>query len=83
MICASVYLLVFIRILLMHLAEKILPLHPTKFGGDYLVFSLKGGVGVELRFTREQIMSQDPIIAQSIALVPEYWKALTQSASAP
>ena len=33
MICASVYLLVFIRILLMHLAEKILLLQPLKFGG--------------------------------------------------
>jgi len=30
-----VYLLVFIRILLIHLAEKILLLQPTKFGGDY------------------------------------------------
>lgn len=35
MICASVYLLVFNRILLMHLAETILLLMPLKFGGDY------------------------------------------------
>jgi len=35
MICASVYLLVFIRNLLVHLAEKILLLQPLKFGGDY------------------------------------------------
>ncbi|MGX0905382.1 hypothetical protein ACSSV8_003977 [Roseovarius sp. MBR-79] len=33
--CASVYLLVFIRILLVHLAEKILLLKPLNFGGDY------------------------------------------------
>ncbi|WP_210203011.1 hypothetical protein, partial [Phaeovulum veldkampii] len=32
----SVYLLVFIRNLLVHLAEKILLLQPLKFGGDYL-----------------------------------------------
>ena len=38
MICASVYLLVFIRILLVHLAEKILLLQPLKFGGDYQWF---------------------------------------------
>ncbi|MGX0904755.1 hypothetical protein ACSSV8_003349, partial [Roseovarius sp. MBR-79] len=31
----SVYLLVFIRILLVHLAEKILLLKPLNFGGDY------------------------------------------------
>ena len=36
MICASVYLLVFIRNLLMHLAEKILLIQPLTFGGDYL-----------------------------------------------
>src|SRR6056297_3013480 len=36
MICASVYLLVFIRNLLVHLAEKILLLQPLNFGGDYL-----------------------------------------------
>ncbi|MFU8778980.1 MAG: hypothetical protein ACNA7M_15160, partial [Roseovarius sp.] len=35
MICASVYLLVFIRILLVHLAEKILLLQPLKSGEDY------------------------------------------------
>ena len=35
MICALVKLLVFIRNLLVHLAEKILLLHPLKFGGDY------------------------------------------------
>lgn len=35
MICASVYLLVFIRIHLVHVAEKILLLQPLKFGGDY------------------------------------------------
>src|SRR6056297_702333 len=35
MICASVYLLVFIRNLLVHLAEKILLLQPLNFGGDY------------------------------------------------
>jgi len=35
MIWASVYLLVFIRILLVHLAEKILLLQPLNFGGDY------------------------------------------------
>lgn len=35
MICASVYLLVFIQNLLVHLAEKILLLQPLKFGGDY------------------------------------------------
>jgi hypothetical protein len=35
MICASVYLLVFMRNLLMHLAEKILLMHPLTFGGDY------------------------------------------------
>ena len=37
MICASVYLLVFIRNLLVHLAEKILLLQPLTFGGDYPV----------------------------------------------
>ncbi|SDG30984.1 hypothetical protein SAMN04244550_03754, partial [Rhodobacter capsulatus] len=31
----SVYLLVFIRNLLVHLAEKILLLKPLTFGGDY------------------------------------------------
>lgn len=36
MICASVYLLVFIRILLGHLAEKILLPQPLTFGADYL-----------------------------------------------
>ena len=36
MICASAYLLVFIRNLLMHLAEKILLVQPLTFGGDYL-----------------------------------------------
>ena len=35
MICASVYLLVFIRNLLVHLAEKILLMQPLTFGGDY------------------------------------------------
>jgi transposase InsO family protein len=35
LICASVYLLVFIRILLMRLAAKILLLQPLKLGGDY------------------------------------------------
>jgi hypothetical protein len=35
MICASVYLLVFIRDLLVHLAEKILLMQPPTFGGDY------------------------------------------------
>jgi hypothetical protein len=35
MIRASVYLPVFMRNLLMHLAEKILPLHALTFGGDY------------------------------------------------
>src|SRR6056297_783916 len=35
MICASVYLLVFIRNLLVHLAEKILLLQPLNFGGNY------------------------------------------------
>lgn len=35
MICDSVYLLVFIRNLLVHLAEKILLLQPLTFGGDY------------------------------------------------
>lgn len=35
MICASVYLLVFIRNLLVHLAEKILLSQPLTFGGDY------------------------------------------------
>lgn len=35
MICASVYLLVFIRNLLVHLAEKILLIQPLTFGGDY------------------------------------------------
>jgi len=35
MICASVYLLVFIRNLLMHLVEKILLMQPLTFGGDY------------------------------------------------
>ncbi len=38
MICASVYLLVFIQNLLVHLAEKILLLQPLKFGGDYQTF---------------------------------------------
>src|SRR6056297_1016164 len=41
MICASVYLLVFIRNLLVHLAEKILLLQPLNFGGDY---PLRGGI---------------------------------------
>ena len=35
MICASVYLLVFIKNLLMHLAEKILLMQPLTFRGDY------------------------------------------------
>ena len=35
MICASVYLLVFIRNLLVHLAEKILLMQPLTFGRDY------------------------------------------------
>ncbi len=35
MIYASIYLLVFIGILLVHLAEKILLLQPLNFGGDY------------------------------------------------
>lgn len=35
MICASVYLLVFIRSLLVHLADKILLPQPLDFGGDY------------------------------------------------
>ena len=35
MICASVYLLVFIQNLLVHLAEKILLMQPPTFGGDY------------------------------------------------
>ncbi|MGR3547603.1 MAG: hypothetical protein ACU0CB_04175, partial [Roseovarius sp.] len=45
MICASVYLLVFIRNLLVHLAEKILLLQPLKCGGDYPV---TGHSGVEM-----------------------------------
>jgi len=35
MICASVYLIVFIRTLLVHPAEKILLIQPLRFGGDY------------------------------------------------
>ena len=35
MICASVYLLVFIQNLLGRLAEKILLIQPLTFGGDY------------------------------------------------
>ncbi|OYU19808.1 MAG: hypothetical protein CFE34_03210 [Rhodobacteraceae bacterium PARR1] len=35
-ICASVYLLVFIQNLLMHLAEKILLMQPLTFRADYL-----------------------------------------------
>jgi hypothetical protein len=35
MICASVYLLVFIQNLFIHLAEKILLMQPLTFGGDY------------------------------------------------
>ena len=35
MICASVYLLVFIQNLLVHLGEKILLMQPLTFGGDY------------------------------------------------
>ncbi|MFN3825930.1 MAG: hypothetical protein ACK4RN_18345, partial [Pseudorhodobacter sp.] len=35
MICASVYLLVFIQNLLVHPAEKILLMQPLTFGGDY------------------------------------------------
>jgi hypothetical protein len=35
MICASVYLLVFIRNLLVHIAKKILLPQPLTFGGDY------------------------------------------------
>ena len=35
MICASVYLLVFIQNLLVHLAEKILLMQPLTVGGDY------------------------------------------------
>ena len=38
MICASVYLLVFIQNLLMHLAEKILLMQPLTFGEDYPLF---------------------------------------------
>ena len=37
---SSVYLLVFIRILLVHLAEKILLLQPLNFGGDYRALSM-------------------------------------------
>jgi len=37
MICASVYLLVFIQNLLVHLAEKILLMQPLTFGGEYQV----------------------------------------------
>ena len=33
--CASVYLLVFIRNLLVHPGEKILPMQPLAFGVDY------------------------------------------------
>ncbi len=40
MICASAYLLVLIRILLVHFAERILLLQPTKFGGDYRITSI-------------------------------------------
>jgi hypothetical protein len=47
MICASVYLLVFIRNLLVHLAEKILLIQPLNFGGDYLVIDLLLGLGVK------------------------------------
>lgn len=36
MICASVYMLVFIRIFLIHLAEKILLPQPLTFVEDYL-----------------------------------------------
>ena len=35
MICASVYLLVFIKNLLVHLAKKVLLMQPLTFGGDY------------------------------------------------
>jgi hypothetical protein len=37
MICASVYLLVFIKNLLVHLAKKVLLMQPLTFGGDYQV----------------------------------------------
>src|SRR6056297_508497 len=43
MICASVYLLVFIRNLLVHLAEIILLLQPLNFGGDYLQKAARDG----------------------------------------
>jgi len=48
MICASVYLLVFMRNLLMHLSEKILLMQPLTFGGDYRVSGVGlAGVGLE------------------------------------
>ena len=42
MICASVYLLVFIQNLLVHLGEKILLMQPLTFGGDYQISSIVG-----------------------------------------
>lgn len=55
-----------------------------KSGSECILrFEYPKGISVELSFDREQIMSQDPIIAQTIVLVPEYWKALTQGANGP
>ncbi len=43
MICASVYMLVFIRILRVHLAEKTLLPQPLTFVEDYLTNSRRYG----------------------------------------
>ena len=40
-IWGSLYLVIFIQSLLMHLAEKILLLQPLSFGGDYRTNSMK------------------------------------------
>ena len=60
MICDSVYLLVFIRNLLVHLAEKILLLQPLTFGGDYrdtasMIFFLKTQAGWRETATVEHV----------------------------
>jgi|GEM_PF-2170492 hypothetical protein len=55
MICASVYLLVFIRNLFMHLAEKILLMHPLDFGEDYP--KLRDKIGIVRNFVHPQKLS--------------------------
>ncbi len=66
MICVLVYLLVFTRNLLVHLAEKILLLQPLTFGGDYP--PLSGNICKNLAPAKLFTKHNRPVLAHTVQL---------------